>query len=79
MEKQQLSSQINFLTRFGQIHCVVKRVEESESEGGIFITYQRTGVWSGPRTNATLSVLVWAFLVGVMTTVNCHGADGNVI
>ena len=53
MEKQELSSQINFLTGFGQKHCMNKRVEEQEREGGILITYQRTGVWSGPRTKAT--------------------------
>ena len=54
MEKQELSSQINFLTGFGQKHCMNKRAEEQEREGGILITYQRTGVWSNPELRQLL-------------------------
>lgn len=78
MEEQELSAQIN-LTRFGQKHCMNKRVEEQEREGGIFITYQRTGVWSGPRTKATLIQSLYGLSGWCHDNCQLSGADGNVI
>ena len=44
------------------------------------MSYQRTGVWFGPETDATFfSVLVWAFLVVVMAVINCQGIGVCVI
>ena len=84
MEKRELSSQINFSTLFRWRHHINRRVEvkarELERVGGILTTSLRKGVWFGPRTDATiLLVLVWDFPIVVMATVNCQGACGCVI
>ena len=52
---------------------------ERIGKSGRNIRENRGVVWTWNWWQLSFSVLVWAFLVVVMATVNCHGAGGCVI
>ena len=84
MEKPEPSSQINFSTQFRQRHQIYRRVEIKgrvlERVRGIFMSYLRQVCGLDPKLmQRSFLVLVWNFLVVVMTIINCSGAGGSVI
>lgn len=79
------SSQINFSTQFGQIPHLYRSSYEREGIGKSGrnihnLSKNRFVCGLGPELRQySFSVRVWAFLVVVMATVNCHGTGECVI